>query len=117
MLRQFTDELAAGWGVAAALKPAKLRVKSVWVSPRQAEASDSDDFLNSFIVADLDRVARSLSDAGAGVALSTFLTENADLDVASRQDLRERPDIALPVSTRSGHHSAGGLALPRRRWR
>ncbi|GLX17240.1 DEAD/DEAH box helicase [Streptomyces lavendulae] len=94
-LLEFTGELARTWGVSVALDPATVRVRSVPVRLDQAEASDRQDFLNSFIAADLDRVAAALAREDPGAGLAAYLTPDSGFDRAGRVDLRLRPGAAL----------------------
>ncbi|MFE3559410.1 DEAD/DEAH box helicase [Streptomyces sp. NPDC059193] len=97
-LLEFTDELARAWGVSVALDPADVRVRSTPVRLDRAgddAAADQQDFLNSFIAADLDRVARALARQDPGPALAAYLTPEADFNTSLRVDVRANPDFAL----------------------
>ncbi|MFJ7265520.1 DEAD/DEAH box helicase [Streptomyces sp. NPDC099050] len=95
-LLEFTDELAEAWGVSVPLIPAGVRVRSVPVRlDRAAEAADQQDFLNSFIAADLDLVARELASRDPGPGLAAYLTPGAAFDKTRRIDLRRDPAVAL----------------------
>ncbi|MCX5199269.1 ATP-binding protein [Streptomyces sp. NBC_00249] len=97
-LLEFTGELARAWGVSVALAPAGVRVRSVAVRLDQAEGAgnaDQQDFLNSFIAADLDRVARALERSDPGPGLAAYLTPSAAFDPSLRTDLRRHPEAAL----------------------
>ncbi|KNB54163.1 hypothetical protein AC230_01300 [Streptomyces caatingaensis] len=89
----FTAWLADRFGVTEDLIPDAARVKSVQVREDKDDESTPQDFLNSFIADDLDRVAEELTRGGAGRALESYLTETARVDVRSRQDVRERPEV------------------------
>ncbi|KKD07657.1 hypothetical protein [Streptomyces sp. WM6386] len=56
-LLEFIREMAEAWGVAEALRPEGVRVRSVAVRQSHAGDADQQDFLNGFIAADLDLVA------------------------------------------------------------
>ncbi|AZM92461.1 AAA domain-containing protein [Streptomyces sp. W1SF4] len=94
-LLEFTGELARTWGVSVALDPATVRVRSVPVRLDQADAADQQDFLNSFIAADLERVAAVLAREEPGAGLAAYLTPDSGFDRANRVDLRLRPEAAL----------------------
>ncbi|MEW2417538.1 DEAD/DEAH box helicase [Streptomyces sp. NPDC046866] len=96
-LLQFTGELARAWGVTVALRPEEVRVRSVAVRLDHAAANSADqqDFLNSFIAADLDQVARALSRQDPGAGLAAYLTPEAAFDACRRIDLRAHPEAAL----------------------
>ncbi|MGR4880577.1 DEAD/DEAH box helicase [Streptomyces sp. LARHCF249] len=95
-LLEFTAELADAWGVSVALDPVGVRVRSVPVRlDRATDASDQQDFLNSFIAADLDLVARELAARDPGPGLAAYLTPDAAFDKTRRVDLRRHPAVAL----------------------
>ncbi|MFE2852026.1 hypothetical protein ACFXJO_12955 [Streptomyces lavendulae] len=95
-LLEFTGELARAWGLDVALEPAGVRVRSVPVRlDRADDGADQQDFLNSFIAADLDRVARALGHDDPGPALAAYLTPEAAFDTARRVDVRAHPAFAL----------------------
>ncbi|MFD8292439.1 DEAD/DEAH box helicase [Streptomyces lavendulae] len=95
-LLEFTGELARAWGLDVALEPAGVRVRSVPVRlDRADDGADQQDFLNSFIAADLDRVARALGHDDPGPALAAYLTPEAAFDTARRLDVRAHPAFAL----------------------
>ncbi|WP_330333925.1 ATP-binding protein [Streptomyces sp. NBC_00536] len=103
-LLAFTDELARAWGVSVALAPAGVRVRSVPVRLDRAGGGAADgagsgaeqqDFLNSFIAADLDRVARGLASRDPGRGLASYLTPGSAFDRSRRVDLRLYPEAAL----------------------
>lgn len=94
-LLEFVREVADAWGVAEALGPEGVRVRSVAVRQNHAGDADQQDFLNSFIAADLDRVARALRAHDPGAGLAAYLTPGAEVNTAWRIDLRQRPEAAL----------------------
>ncbi|MFD7639899.1 DEAD/DEAH box helicase [Kitasatospora sp. NPDC059795] len=94
-LLAFVGELARAWGVESGLGPAGLRVRSVQVRKDRAQDADQQDFLNSFVAADLERVAKALAGRPPGRALAEYLTPGASRDRAARIDLREHPGVAL----------------------
>ncbi|GFE18071.1 hypothetical protein Sgleb_61180 [Streptomyces glebosus] len=82
-------------GVAGALRPNAIRVKSYLVSAKHADDSSGDVFLNSFYADDLERVADAVEAGQAGTALLDYLRDDADLDAALRCDVRGTPATAL----------------------
>src|SRR5207247_3028536 len=83
-------ELAAELlGVGAALRPDEIRVHSVAVSRRKA-MDEQSDFLNSFYTEDLRRIAVAVATDDAGLALSTYLTDDRQLNVQDRVDVRRQ---------------------------
>ncbi|WP_344396337.1 hypothetical protein [Streptomyces vastus] len=73
-LLDFARQLSEAWGVAKTLRPDGVRVRSVAVRQDLAREADQQDFLNSFIAADLDRVARALREKDPGAGLAAYLT-------------------------------------------
>ncbi|RPF43594.1 AAA domain-containing protein [Streptomyces sp. Ag109_G2-6] len=109
-LLEFTGELARAWGVEAALEPVGVRVRSVAVRADHSGDADQQDFLNSFIAADLERVAGALARQDPGSGLAAYLTPGAAFDQARRVDLRLHPEAALagvaPARTPAGRWPA-----------
>ncbi|MFC8926259.1 DEAD/DEAH box helicase [Streptomyces albidoflavus] len=87
--RWVTDQL----GVAVALRPDAIRVKSYQVVARHADESSGDIFLNSFYADDLEQVADAVAAGGAGTALLDYLSAEADLDAMHRFDVRRLPEV------------------------
>ncbi|MFI6309868.1 DEAD/DEAH box helicase [Nocardia fusca] len=83
-------------GVDADLVPDAVRIKSRQVRVKRADESSQQDFLNSFIAEDLDRVAGALADGDCGRALTEYLRPNGDsLDISARTDVRRRTRVLL----------------------
>ncbi|MGW6021204.1 DEAD/DEAH box helicase [Streptomyces sp. NPDC055099] len=91
----FVHDLAQAWNVTEALQPEEIRVRSVAVRQKQADDADQQDFLNSFYVADLDRVSRALQTQEPGAGLAAYLTPGTQVNAAWRIDMREQPQAAL----------------------
>jgi hypothetical protein len=89
--RWVTEQL----GVAEALTPDAIRIKSYQVAARHADEAGGDVFLNSFYADDLERVAGVLETGRAGTALLDYLRAEADLDAMNRFDVRRLPEIVL----------------------
>ncbi|HEY3506813.1 MAG TPA: ATP-binding protein [Actinocatenispora sp.] len=89
----FTARLAEEWGIGD-LGALDVRVKSVQVSVRNADKADQQDFLNSFCLADLARVADAVGATAPGPALATYLTPAARVDTSARVDVLADPDAA-----------------------
>jgi hypothetical protein len=68
---------------------------SVTVRENRAADADQQDFLNSFIAADLDLVAGSLAAVDPGAGLAAYLTPGGAVDTGARNDLRRQPEVAL----------------------
>ncbi|MFH9424395.1 DEAD/DEAH box helicase [Streptomyces sp. NPDC017529] len=86
-----TAWLAQRFGVTVDLVPDAARVKSVQVPENRDDETARQDFLNSFIADDLERVAGELAKGGAGRALEVYLSEADRIDTRLRQDVREHP--------------------------
>ncbi|WP_405777629.1 AAA domain-containing protein [Streptomyces sp. NBC_00859] len=85
-------------GVAEALVPNAIRVKSYQVAARHADETGGDVFLNSFYADDLERVASALQAEQTdrtGTALLDYLRAEADLDAMDRFDVRRLPEVVL----------------------
>jgi hypothetical protein len=94
-LAALTRWLANELGVAEALVPDAVRVKSHQIPASRSDDSEGVEFLNSFIAADLTRVADALAAGRAGAALEEYLRADERLDIAGRIDVRERPQVLL----------------------
>jgi hypothetical protein len=105
-LHQFVKDLTRHLGVAGPLQPQHVRVKSYQVNATRAgEPADQTSFLNSFIAADLARVAAELTQGNAGSALMAYLS---DRQHPHRVDVRENP-----LTVRAG---CSPECLPPGRW-
>ena len=90
-----TRWVAETLGVAEALKPNAIRVKSYQVSLRSADDVSTDEFLNSFYADDLERVADAVEAGDVGTALTTYLRAEESIDMTRRIDMRESPHTIL----------------------
>jgi AAA domain len=116
-LFQLLDDQAELLGVTADLAPVEIWVQSRQVSA-DAEPNSDSDFLNSFILTDLDRAHTSLAAGAGGAVLDAFLRPGGRIDVAGRVDLRRAPGTLLaatmPAATPGGRwvtNAEHGLAL------
>ncbi|MFI6849114.1 AAA domain-containing protein [Kitasatospora sp. NPDC050467] len=94
-LAAVTRWVAEQLGIAGALRPDAVRVKSYTVRESQSAESDQADFLNSFIAADLEQVTAALAEGTSGRALEEYLRPTATLDSGRRTDVRQRPQTLL----------------------
>ncbi|MFD0398908.1 AAA domain-containing protein [Kitasatospora sp. NPDC127121] len=94
-LAAVTRWVAEQLGIAEALRPDAVRVKSYTVRESQSAESDQSDFLNSFIAADLEQVTAALAEGRSGRALEEYLRPTATLDSGRRTDVRQQPQILL----------------------
>ncbi|MGN9845184.1 DEAD/DEAH box helicase [Nonomuraea sp. H19] len=91
-LRALMELTADRFGVEEVLIPDGLLVKCVQVSRRREHDDDgSTDFLNSFIVNDLERVASAVRAGAYGAALDAYLR----IPEPSRTDLRKEPQVVF----------------------
>jgi len=79
---------AAVTGTGALLDAAEIRISSRIVARRTADNPSGHDFLNSFIMADLERVADQLDQGDIGAALREYLRPAAEIDTSRRVDVR-----------------------------
>jgi hypothetical protein len=104
-LLEFLDEQCQLLNVAKALAPTDIWVASKQVNRKSAESADSD-FLNSFILGDLERVHGALAAGETTATLKSFLRPASAIDVRSRIDVRHDPQAVLaetvPDSTPDG---------------
>ncbi len=63
------------------------RIRAGHIGAKKGGDSDTFDLLNSFFLKDLARVSGEVTKGHAGVALSSFLTADHDLNVAGRVDV------------------------------
>jgi hypothetical protein len=109
------DDLAAiaRWvaetlGVADALEPNAVRVKSYQIPLSSVDQPSTEDFLNSFYADDLERVGNAVADGDVGGALIAYLRANESIDVSRREDLRKSPHTVL--------RSLQPASMPTGRW-
>ena len=94
-LAAITRWVAETLGVADALEPNAIRVKSYQVSLKSVDDVSTDDFLNSFYADDLERVADAVADGDVGAALTAYLRAEESINTAGRIDLRKSPHTML----------------------
>lgn len=94
-LERLTDVVAKQFAVRELLKPAEIRIQSVIVSVQRQFDVDGHEFLNSFIVDDLQRVAGAVRRNNYGAALGAYLREEHQIDPARRVDVRTHPQVVL----------------------
>jgi hypothetical protein len=82
-------------GVAEPLGPVEIWVESVRVSPRKADKPNGHDFLNSFIVEGLHRVAGKAAQGDLGAALRDYLRPEAKIPTGKRVDVLSRLDAVM----------------------
>ncbi|GAA2673909.1 MULTISPECIES: ATP-binding protein [Actinosynnema] len=92
LLTECLDLAVGATGSDGVLDAVEIRIRSVAVSPRSAANSE---FLNSFIMADLDHVAARVAEGDLGEALRSYLSPADRITPQHRVDVRERPLEAL----------------------
>jgi AAA domain len=109
-LAAVTRWVAEELGVAAALKPNQIRIKSYQVSAKHAAEAQGDEILNSFYAEDLGDIAEELLAGRIGGALAEYLRADRSLDALPRIDVRESPSVVLehlqPAAMPSGRWPA-----------
>lgn len=94
-LAAITRWVAETLGVAEALQPNAIRVKSYQIPLRSAHEVSTDDFLNSFYADDLERTADEIANGNSSGPLTDFLRPSESVDMTRRVDLREFPSTVL----------------------
>lgn len=95
-LAAVTRWVAEELGVADALRPDQIWIKSYQVSAKNAEdARGGEEILNSFYADDLDLISEEIVEGRIGGALAEYLRADSSLDSLPRIDVRESPSIVL----------------------
>jgi hypothetical protein len=88
-----TKHIAEELGIACLFEDFEIRIKAGLVAVSKEYTSDDQDFLNSFYVRDLAKVAVEVSNSNFGKGLSTFLAGTDEVDSSQRIDVRKSIDI------------------------
>ncbi|MBF6498845.1 DEAD/DEAH box helicase, partial [Nocardia cyriacigeorgica] len=107
-LAAITRFVAEELQVADALEPNAIRVKSYQIPLRSADDAKGEEFLNSFFVEDLGRIADEVEAGEIGTVLREYLREDSSIDITRRIDLRRRPQEML--------HAVAPAIVPEGRW-
>ncbi|MGH3916144.1 MAG: AAA domain-containing protein [Pseudonocardiaceae bacterium] len=91
-----------------ALPCAEIRISSQIVAKRTADNAGGLEFLNSFIMGDLDRIAKRTAKADIGAALREYLRPEAEIPIARRVDVRAQIGAVLAATAPD--------AVPAGRW-
>jgi hypothetical protein len=105
---QETDRIIQDLGVSRLSENFEIRIKTVHVDPRYKYAADNQDFLNSFFVNDLGKVAVEVRKKNIGNGMGTFLTRDDELDISKRIDIRTSIDTLF--------HQLSPECVPPGRW-
>ncbi|HET8682619.1 MAG TPA: DEAD/DEAH box helicase [Micromonosporaceae bacterium] len=87
-LRKLVEQTAERLGVADLLEPSRIRVHSELVGWRRRYELRID-FLNSFFIDDLQKIAKRVASGSCGPALAGYLTAEGDLGRTARLDVRD----------------------------
>ena len=96
----------AAAGIGTKLDCAEIRISSQTVARRTADSAGGHEFLNSFIMGDLDRIAERTAEGDIGAALRNYLRPEAEIPTARRVDVRAQVDAVL-AATAPGTVPAG----------
>jgi len=107
LLRE-TKRIAHDLGVPELSEHCEIRIRAGFIASRKKYSADDQDFLNSFFVRDLGKVAAEVRKQNLGKGLWTFLAGNDELDLSKRIDLRQS------INTLFQHLSPA--LFPRGRW-
>ena len=114
LLARIRDDVGEQLSVNIALSFAEIRIASRRVKEDNALDVTTNDFLNSFIVDDLQRVADAVSHGSVGQALGDYLREKEQIPESSRIDVQKRLDIVFdaisPANTPLGRWPASSAA-------
>ncbi len=84
-----TKRIAQDLGVPELSENLEIRIKASVVASGEDHSTDDSDFLNSFFVKDLGKIASEIRNKNhLGKGLSTFLTSKEALDVSKRIDVQ-----------------------------
>lgn len=85
-------------GTDTTLSCREIRISSQVVARRTADKPAGHEFLNSFIMNDLNLVTEETAKGNTGAALREYLRPEADIRTARRVDVRARPDAVLAAT-------------------
>ena len=89
---QETKRIAEDLGVPELSENHEIRIKAGSVSAKKKYEADGQDFLNSFFVKDLEKVAAEIRKNNLGKGLRSFLAGDDALDLSKRVDVRKSSD-------------------------
>jgi AAA domain len=98
----------AATGIGTALPCTEIRISSQIVARRTADNAGGHEFLNSFIMDDLDRIAERTAEGDIGAALREYLRPEIEIPTARRVDVRAQVDAVLAATAPD--------AVPAGRW-
>lgn len=97
LLASCLDAAVEAAGIDEILPCTEIRIKSQIVARSGAQAA-GNEFLNSFIMSDLDLVAGKTANGGIGPALRDYLRPEADVPTRDRINVRDQTDAVLTAT-------------------
>lgn len=82
------ERIARSLGVTAVLQPKNGLLRARQIKEKYQYEAEGDDFLNSFFLRDLERIAHETTDSNASAALSRFLCPDEAVPAIERCDVR-----------------------------
>lgn len=97
-LRSCLSSAVDAAGIGTALDCAEIRISSQIVARRTADSAGGHEFLNSFIMGDLDDITERTAEGDIGAALCSYLRPDAEIPTARRVDVREQVGAVLAAT-------------------
>lgn len=88
LLRE-VKRIGAEMGILHLSESIEIRIRAFSVATSKNYAADNQDFLNSFFIRDLAKVADEVRRGNLGKGLDTFLQSDGELNLANRIDVRK----------------------------
>ncbi len=92
-LENEVERIAKSLSVRAGLKPKEVRLKGFQVKGKSGLQAESDDFLNSFFLRDLERLAGEATRSNLSAPLSRYLSADHEISKEGRIDIRTRTSL------------------------
>lgn len=96
-LEKCLESLVELLGVQDLLACSEIRIASHQIKAKDANKIGGSDFLNSFFVSDLGRVATHIEKGNIGAGLSAYLLEDRQIDKDKRVDVRKSLDAVYDL--------------------
>ncbi|MGZ4971868.1 MAG: AAA domain-containing protein, partial [Limisphaerales bacterium] len=107
-IQQQILNMCKGLGLHDLITTVEIRVKCIQAGQGKHYSSDDNDFLNSFFLNDLKRISGEARSGNIGAALNHYLTEENQLGITNRVDIRNSPNHLF--------HQLEPNAFPQGRW-
>jgi hypothetical protein len=88
----------AAAGIGTAVSCAEIRISTQIVARRTADNTGGHEFLNSFIMSDLDQIAERTTRGDIGAVLREYLRPEAEIRTAERVDVRAQVEAVLAAT-------------------